>query len=173
MVEGFAIGIAIGIVLAVPIIALLGASSATFSSRVAGPGRRYWVRGDAGFQRWLKQQVGRSIMYGRQLLLVLNDERIELYIPHRTDPVWSSDYKAIVSVSTEAFRSRSVPGTRAVRISFESIPSVALRPEVLWIPSRFAPPTLVDDLARDLGDRARMAEVASAPDATTQSDAGA
>lgn len=112
-------------------------------------------------------------MYGRQLLLVLNDERLELFIPHRTDPVWSSDYKAIVSVSTEAFRSRSVPGTRAVRIRFESIPSLALRPEALWIPSRFAPPSLVDDLARDLGDRARLAEVASAPDAKPQFEGGA
>ncbi len=165
--------LAVGIFMVAVITLVLGLSSAGFSSRVHSPGTRYWVRGDAGFQRWLKLQVGRSIAYGRQLLLVLNDERFELFIPHRTEPVWSSDYKAIVSVSTEAFRSRSVPNARAVRITIDGIPSLALRPEVLWIPSRFSPPTLVDDLAHDLGERARLAEVAVAPDSSTQSEGGA
>lgn len=156
--------LAVVIVMVALITLALGLSSAAFSSRVRSPGRRYWVRGDAGFQRWLRLNVGRSIAYGRQLLLVLNDERFELFIPHRTEPVWSSDYKAIVSVSTEAFRSRSVPNARAVRITIERIPSLALRPEVLWIPSRFSPPTLVDELAHDLGERARQAESAVAPE---------
>jgi hypothetical protein len=140
---------------------VLSLSSVAFSACVGASGTRYWVRGDAGFQRWLKQTVGRSILYGRQMLLVLTDERLELYLPHRVQPVWSIDYKSIVSVSTETFQSRSVPGTRAVRMTFESIPSLSLRPELLWVPSRFSPRTLVDDLARDLGGRARQAESAA------------
>lgn len=156
--------LAVGIVVVAVLTLALSLSSAAFSSRVRSPGTRYWVRGDAGFQGWLKLQVDRSIGYGRQLLLVLNDERFELFIPHRTEPVWSSGYKAIVSVSTEAFRSRSVPNARAVRIAIDGIPSFAVRPEVLWIPSRFSPPTLVDDLAHDLGERARRAEADVAPE---------
>ncbi|MFN4001380.1 hypothetical protein [Microcella sp.] len=158
MGEAFVAGVAVGTVLVVLITAALGASSAVFGARVIADGRRYWVRGDAGFQRWLQGETGRSIGYGRQMLLVLKEDGVELFVPHRVEPVWVADYESVARISTEKFRSRSVPGTRAVRITLDDQGSFAVRPEKLWLPARFASPSLVDELAHDLAVRVRSAE---------------
>lgn len=160
MTDGIWVGVIVGAVLVAVLTTAFSVSSAVFNARVNGHGIRYWVRGDAGFQQWMQRNASRSIGYGRQMLLVLRPEGMELYIPHRIDPVWTSNYKDIARVGTEAFRSRSVPNTRAVRIEFENQTSIAVRPERLWIPARFSPAALVDDLARDLAERAQRAESA-------------
>lgn len=160
MRDGFVLGLVLGAAVMAVVFPILLLSSIAFGARVRSIGRRFWVRGDAGFQAWLRQTADRSVFYARQLLLVLTDERLELYVPHRTQPVWSSDYRAIRRITTEAFQSRSFGNTRGVRIEFEGLASVAIRPEVLWMPARFAPPSLVEDLARELAERARLAESA-------------
>jgi hypothetical protein len=154
------VGVIVGALLLVILTTVFSLSSAIFNARVSGEGARYWVRADAGFQQWLKRITGRSIGYGRQMLMVLRAEGIELYTPHRIEPVWTTSYKDIVRIGTEAFRSRSVPNTRAVRIEFDNYGSIAVRPELLWIPARFSPAALVDELARDLAERAQRAESA-------------
>lgn len=149
----------LGIMLGVPILALIVFVSAirdsSFERKVEQGGDRAWVRGDASFQGWFREQTGMTIGYARRMLLVARAERLELYLPRRREPAWRVETSQIVGVGIEDFRSRTVRG-RAVRLRLRGDSGFVVRPEIIWLPSAFSPASLAQDLARTLAAVARQ-----------------